>query len=287
VGVDIHREDSKDAVKVSRNAYAKAKAGAYDVLIVDTSGRLQVDDDLMKELERIKAEVKPDESLLVADAMTGQNAADIAKTFDERIGITGVVLSKFDSDARGGAALSVKTVTGKPIKFVGVGEKPEGLEPFYPDRVASRILGMGDIVSLVEKAQATIDQEEAIELQDKMAKETFNFQDYLDQIRRMRKMGSIKGMLDMLPGLSGQVSDDQIDEAEMKREEAIILSMTKKERGNPIMIGPGRRTRIARGSGTSSAEVSRFLKKFEKTRIMMRKMAKNKKLQGQLMGQGR
>lgn len=286
VGVDIYREESKDAVKAAKAAYAKAKAGAYDTLIVDTAGRLQIDDALMGELAKIKAEVRPDESLLVADAMTGQSAADVAKAFDEKIGVTGVVLSKYDSDARGGAALSVKTVTGKPVKFVGVGEKPDGLEPFYPDRVAQRILGMGDIVSLVEKAQATIDQEEAAELQRKMAKETFDFQDYLDQIRRVRKMGSLKSMLEMMPGLAGQVGDGDVDEAQIKVEEAIILSMTKKERGNPIMIGPSRRGRIARGSGTSSAEVNRFLKKFEKTRVMMRKVAKNKKLQGQLMGGG-
>jgi signal recognition particle subunit SRP54 len=286
VGVDIYRDEPKDAVKAAKAAYARAKAGAYDTLIVDTSGRLQIDEELMAELARIKAEVKPDESLFVADSMTGQSAADVAKAFDEKIGITGVVLTKFDSDARGGAALSVKTVTGKPVKFIGVGEKPDGLEPFYPERVASRILGMGDIVSLVEKAQANIDQEEAEELQRKMAKETFDFQDYLDQIRRVRKMGSIKSMIEMMPGLAGQVGDQDVDEDEMKREEAIILSMTAKERGNPMMIGQSRRGRIARGSGTSSADVNHFLKKFEKTRIMMRKVAKNKKLQGQLMGGG-
>jgi signal recognition particle subunit SRP54 len=284
IGVDVHAEDSKDPIKVSRNAHARARKELYDVLVVDTAGRLQIDDDLMAELSKVKAEVKPDEVLLVADAMTGQAAADICKAFDEKIGITGVILSKFDSDARGGAALSVKTVSGKPIKFLGTGEKPDGLEPFYPERMAGRILGMGDVVSLVEKAQETMKEEEAEELRDKMVSATFSLEDYLDQIRRMRKMGSMKSMLDMLPGLAGKVSDEDIDEAGMKREEAIILSMTRKERVNLMMMGPSRRARIARGSGTSVAEVSRFLKKFEKTRTMMKRVAKDKKLQGQLMG---
>jgi len=284
IGVDVHAEEARDPVKAARSAYARAKAELHDVLIVDTAGRLQIDDALMAELQRIKAEVKPDEVLLVADSMTGQAAADICKAFDERIGVSGVILSKFDSDARGGAALSVKTVSGKPIKFIGVSEKPEGLEPFYPERMAGRILGMGDVVSLVEKAQTAMKAEEAEELRDKMASETFSLEDYLDQIRRMRKMGSLKGMLDMLPGLAGQVSEEDIDEAGLRREEAIILSMTRKERMNVVILGPSRRARVARGSGTSVAEVNRFLKKFEKTRGMMKRMAKDKKLQGRLLG---
>ncbi len=281
IGVDVYKEEgAKDPVKVAAAARDKAKRELYDLLIVDTTGRLQIDEGMMAELARVRDAVKPDESLLVADAMTGQAAVDIAKTFDEKIGISGVILSKFDSDTRGGAALSLKSVTGKPVKFVGTSEKPDGLEPFYPERVAGRILGMGDIVSLVEKAQETIDVAEAQELQKKMSNETLNLQDYLDQIRRVRKMGSLKSIADMIPGMQGQFDESQIDEGEMKREEAIILSMTKKERSNHLIIGPTRRARIARGSGSSVAEVARLIKKFEKSRTMMKKMAKDKRFQG-------
>ena len=284
IGVDVHREQGSDPIAIARNALAKAKKELYDTVIVDTTGRMQLDEAMMVELVRMRDLVKPDEALLVADAMTGQSAVDIAKTFDERVGLTGVILSKFDSDARGGAALSLKTITGKPIKFVGVSERPDGLEPFYPDRVASRILGMGDVVSLVEKAQATIEQGEAEALEKKLANESFTLQDYLDQIRRVRKMGSIKSIVEMMPGLAGQISDDQINEDDMKREEAILLSMTRKERINHLIIGPTRRSRIARGSGTSVAEVARLLKKFEKSRLMMKKVVKNKKMAAQFMG---
>jgi signal recognition particle subunit SRP54 len=286
VGVDVYKEEGcKDAVKVASGALAKAKRELYDLLIVDTAGRLQVDEELMAELARVRDAVKPLETLLVADSMTGQAAADIAKSFDEKIGLTGVILSKFDSDARGGAALSVKSVTGKPIKFIGTSEKMEGLESFFPERIASRILGMGDVVSLVEKAQAVFDEKEAAELERKMSEEGLTLEDYLAQIQNMKKMGSMKGIIDMLPGLAGQVSEEQIDEAGVKREEAMLRSMTKKERQNHLIIGPTRRTRIAKGSGTSVAEVNRLLKKFEKTRLMMKKMTKNKKYQQQLMGQ--
>jgi signal recognition particle subunit SRP54 len=284
IGVDVHREQGADPLPIARNALAKAKKELYDTVIVDTTGRMQLDEAMMVELVRMRDLVKPDEALLVADAMTGQSAVDIARTFDERVGLTGVILSKFDSDARGGAALSLKTITGKPIKFVGVSERPDGLEPFYPDRVASRILGMGDVVSLVEKAQATIEQGEAEALEKKLANESFTLQDYLDQIRRVRKMGSIKSIVDMMPGMAGQISDDQINEDDMKREEAILLSMTRKERTNHLIIGPTRRSRIARGSGTSVAEVARLLKKFEKSRLMMKKVVKNKKMAAQFMG---
>jgi signal recognition particle subunit SRP54 len=289
VGVDVYREEGKDAVKVAKNALEKARRELYDVLIVDTAGRLQVDEALMDELGRVRDAVRPLESLLVADSMTGQAAADIAKTFDERIGITGVILSKFDSDARGGAALSLKSVTGKPVKFIGTSEKPDGLEPFYPDRIASRILGMGDIVSLVEKAQGLFDQKQAAELERKIAKETLTLEDYLEQLRSMKKMGSMKGLLEMLPGLSGQIDEDKIDETGLKREEAILSSMTRKERGNHLIIGPSRRTRIAKGSGTSVAEVNRLLKKFEKSRLMMKKMSKgaNRAQMEKLLGQQR
>ena len=275
IGVPVYKEEgAKDPVKVYKAALDLARKNLYDTLIVDTTGRLQIDQDMMTELVRLRDAAKPDELLLVADAMTGQSAVDIAKTFDEQIGLTGVILTKFDSDTRGGAALSLKTITGKPLKFVGVGEKPEDFEPFYPDRIASRILGMGDIVSLVEKAQQVVNQEEAAALQKKMLSEDFTLQDWLDQLRAVKKMGSLQSMLEMLPGMAGQISEEDLNKADMKRQEAIICSMTKKERQNYLIIGPSRRARIARGSGTSVAEVARLIKKFEKMRTMMKKVAK-------------
>ncbi|MDR0290444.1 MAG: signal recognition particle protein [Treponema sp.] len=275
IGVPVHREEgAKDSVKVYRNAIAWAKQNLIDTLIIDTTGRLQIDEPMMAELSRLKDAAQPDEMLLVADAMTGQSAVDIAKTFDEKIGLTGVVLTKFDSDTRGGAALSLKTITGKPLKFTGTGEKPEDFEPFYPERMAGRILGMGDVVTLVEKAQEVIDQKEALELQNKMAKENFTLEDWLAQLRSVKKMGSIQSMLEMIPGMQGKISEEDIDKADLKRQEAIISSMTRKERANHLIIGPPRRSRIARGSGTSVAEVARLIKKFEKMRVMMKKMAK-------------
>lgn len=284
IGVDVYRGSGSDPLVIAQEAMAKAKKELYDTLIVDTTGRMQVDEAMMDELVRMRDLTRPDEALLVADSMTGQSAVDIAKAFDERIGISGVVLTKFDSDARGGAALSLKSVTGKPIKFVGVSERPDGLEPFYPDRVASRILGMGDVVSLVEKAQSTIDQAEAEALEKKMATESFTLEDYLDQLRRIKKMGSIKSIVEMMPGLAGQVTDEQLDKEDLKHEEAILLSMTRKERRNHLIIGPTRRSRIARGSGTSVAEVGRLIKKFEKSRLMMKKVVKNKKAAERMMG---
>ena len=275
IGIPVHKEDgAKDSVKVYQNAHAWAKQNMIDTLIIDTTGRMQIDEPMMQELSNLKNAAKPDEMLLVADSMTGQAAADIAKTFDEKIGLTGVILSKFDSDTRGGAALSLKTVTGKPLKFTGTGEKPEDFEPFHPERIAGRILGMGDVVSLVEKAQEVIDQKEALELQKKMEKENFTLDDWLNQIRSLKKMGSLQKMLEMIPGMQGQISEDDIDKAELKQQEAILSSMTIKERNNHLIIGPPRRSRIARGSGTSVAEVARLLKKFEKMRGMMKKMAK-------------
>lgn len=264
----------------------RARREGFDTLIVDTAGRLQIDEPLMQELMRVRDAVQPVESLLVADAMTGQSAVDIARAFDERIGVTGVILTKFDSDTRGGAALSLKSITGKAIKFIGVSERLDGLEPFYPDRIANRILGMGDIVSLVEKAQQVYDQKEALELERKISQESFTLQDYLEQIQKVKKMGSVKSMLEMIPGLAGQIDEDQINLDEMKHEEAILLSMTKKERLNHLIIGPSRRSRIARGSGTSVAEVNRLLKKFEKSRTMMKKMVKNKGAMSKLFGGG-
>jgi len=275
VGIPVYKEDgAKDSVKVYQNALSWANKNMIDTVIIDTTGRMQIDEPMMQELSRLKNIVNPDEMLLVADSMTGQAAADIAKTFDEKVGLTGVILSKFDSDTRGGAALSLKTVTGKPLKFTGTGEKPEDFEPFYPERIAGRILGMGDVVSLVEKAQEVIDQKEALELQKKMEKENFTLDDWLNQIRSLKKMGSLQKMLEMIPGMQGQISEDDIDKEELKHQEAILSSMTLKERNNHLIIGPPRRSRIARGSGTSVAEVARLLKKFEKMRGMMKKMAK-------------
>jgi signal recognition particle subunit SRP54 len=275
IDVPVYKEEgAKDPVKVFRDALDWAKKNLADTMIVDTTGRLQIDQPMMEELDRLKNAAKPDELLLVADSMTGQSAVDIAKTFDEKIGLTGVILTKFDSDTRGGAALSLKTVTGKSLKFVGTGEKLEDFEPFHPDRIAGRILGMGDVVSLVEKAQEVIDQKEAAELQKKMEKESFTLDDWLNQIRSVKKMGSLKKMLDMIPGMAGQISEEDLDREDLKSQEAILSSMTRKERANHLIIGPSRRSRIARGSGTSSGEVARLIKKFEKMRGMMKKMAK-------------
>ena len=284
IDIPVYKEDTKDAVRVAQNAVIYARKNSFDTVIVDTAGRLQIDEAMMQEIAAVKKAVNPVETILVADAMTGQNAAEVAKAFDEQAGLTGVILTKFDSDARGGAALSLKTVTGKPILYVGVGEKIEDFEPFYPDRIAGRILGMGDIVSLVEKAQENIDAEEAARLQKKMATETFTLSDMLDQLENVEKMGSIESMLDMMPGLAGQISAEDIDKAGFKRQKAIIQSMTLKERENHYIIGPPRRKRIAKGSGTSVAEVNKLLKQFEKTRQTMRKVAKSKGLQARLMG---
>lgn len=262
----------------------------YDTVIIDTSGRLEIDEQMMKKIQAVKKAAKPDECILVADAMTGQAAVDIAKVFHEQLELTGVILSKFDSDARGGAALSIKSMTGTPIKFIGTGEKLAELEPFYPERIATRILGMGDVLSLVEKAQEAIDIQEAEELQEKMIRETFTLEDYLDQFRRVRKMGSLQSLLEMIPGARGAIDESQIDGEEMKREEAIILSMTLAERRNHRIVGPSRRKRIARGSGTAVYDVNKLLKKFEKTRLMMKKVSKNKKAQAAFlsqMGQGK
>lgn len=281
IGVPVFKENSKDAVKNAEAALAYAKKNQYDTLIVDTAGRLQIDEDMMAELVKIKKAVSPDEILLVADAMTGQNAVDIAKTFDEQLELSGVILTKFDSDARGGAALSLKTITGKPILFIGTGEKTEDFEPFHPERIASRILGMGDIVSLVEKAQNTVDQEEAERLQKRMMKNEFTLEDMLLQFQQVKKMGSMQSLIDMIPGMANQ----NVDMSGMKRQEAIILSMTKKERANHLIIGPSRRKRIAAGSGTSVAEVNKLIKQFEKTKLTMKKLTRNKGMQNRMMSQ--
>ena len=272
----------KNPVRVAREAVATARHELYDTVILDTSGRMHLDESLMKEIRDIADAVHPDETLFVADAMTGQNAVTIAQEFEEKVGISGVILSKFDSDTRGGAALSLKSVVGKPLKFIGTGEKPEDLEVFHPDRIAQRILGMGDVVSLVEKAQQIYDEEEAEKLARKMQKNTFDLQDYLDQLEGMNKMGSIDKILEMIPGAKGNISEDDIDMKEFEIQKAIIKSMTKFERSNYRVIGPSRRKRIAKGSGTSVADVNRLLKTFEKQKNMLRKLMTNKKLQAQL-----
>lgn len=284
-GIPVYHEDDGKSVEVAKNALTHAKKEGKDTVILDTTGRLHIDEGMMDEIEAVSEAVSPDETILVADAMTGQNAANIAKEFHGRLGLTGVILSKFDSDTRGGAALSVKTVTGTPIKYIGVGEKLEDIEPFFPERIASRILGMGDVVSLVEKAQETIDEKEAEKLQQKMQSATFTLEDYLEQFQRVKKMGSIDKLIKMIPGAQANISEDDIDQEEIKHEEAIILSMTKPERQNHRIIGPSRRKRIARGSGTSVFDVNKLLKKFEKTRLMMKKAMKNKKYQAQMMSQ--
>lgn len=284
INVPVYFEDgAKDAVKVCKNALTYAKKNALDTVIVDTAGRLQIDEDMMAELIAIKKALNPQETILVADSMTGQSAVDIAKAFDEQLSLSGVILTKFDSDARGGAALSLKTITEKPILFIGTGEKTEDFEPFHPERIASRILGMGDIVSLVEKAQQIVDEEEAKKMQEKMARNEFTLDDMLLQFESVNKMGSVSSILDMIPGLSGQIDESKLDLSGMKRQKAIIQAMTAKERRNYLIIGPSRRKRIAKGSGTSVSEVNKLLKQFEKTRLTMKKLTKNKGMQAKLM----
>lgn len=286
IGVLVYKENgASNAVKVSQNAVSYAKKNGFDTIIVDTAGRLQIDESMMQELVSMKKALNPVETVLVADSMTGQNAVDIAKSFDEQLGLTGVILTKFDSDARGGAALSLRSITGKPILFIGTGEKTEDFEPFHPDRIASRILGMGDVVSLVEKAQQTVDAQEAERMQKKMMRNEFTLQDMLDQLQSVEKMGSMSQILDMMPGLAGQISEDQIDKAGMKHQKAIIQSMTLKERRNHLIIGPARRKRIAKGSGTSVQEVNKLIKQFEKTKLAMKKLTRNRGMQAKLMQQ--
>ena len=284
IGVPVYKENSKDAVKNAKEAVDFAKKNGYDTIIIDTAGRLQIDQQMMDELVKIKKVTEPVEVLLVADSMTGQNAVDIAKSFDEQLGLTGVILTKFDSDARGGAALSLKTITGKPILFIGTGEKTEDFEVFHPDRIASRILGMGDVVSLVEKAQETVDAEQALKLQKKMARNEFTLQDMLEQFQSVKKMGNMQSIIDMIPGMSG-VDASAMDMGGMKKNEAIIQSMTYKERMNHLIIGPSRRKRIAKGSGTSVADVNKLLKQFEKTKLMMKKVSRNRGMQNKMMNQ--
>ncbi len=282
IDVPVYSEDKKDAVKNAKSCLDYARKNNFDTVIIDTAGRLQIDEAMMGELVKIKKITDPVEVILVADSMTGQNAVDIAKSFDEQLGLTGVILTKFDSDARGGAALSLKTITQKPILYIGTGEKTEDFEQFHPERIASRILGMGDIVSLVEKAQETVDEEKALKLQKKLSRNEFTLQDMLEQLQQVKKMGSMQSIMEMMPGMANMAG--QVDMGGMKHQEAIIQSMTYKERLNHLIIGPSRRKRIAKGSGTSVAEVNKLIKQFEKTKLLLKKVTINKGLQGSLMG---
>lgn len=282
IGVPVFlEEDEKDAVKIAKDALKKAKEENYDVLIIDTAGRLHIDEELLEEAKRIKEETNPDEVLFVIDAMTGQESVNIAKAFNEAVGMTGIVLTKMDSDARGGVALSVKGVTGKPIKFAGVGEKIEDFQPFYPDRVASRILGMGDIVSLVEKAQEVIDEKEALSMQEKLLSGEFTLEDFRKQLQMIQRLGPLQQVIRMIPGLGSQKIlkqlEEVIDDKKLKRIEAIINSMTPEERRNHAIINASRKRRIARGSGTSVKEVDALLKQFVQMKMAMKQMRKMQK----------
>ena len=271
VGVPVYSEpESKDVVSIANNAIREAKAKSYDVVIVDTAGRLAVDEEMMNEIETLKNAINPNETLFVVDSMTGQDAVNTAKEFNDRLDFDGVVLTKLDGDTRGGAALSIRTVVTKPIKFVGTGEKMEAIDVFHPSRMADRILGMGDIVSLVERAQEQFDEEEARRLQRKIQKNKFDFNDFLGQIEQIKKMGNLKDLAAMIPGVGKAIKDVDIDDNAFKGIEAIIKSMTPKERTNPEILNQSRRMRIAKGSGTNIQEVNRLIKQFDQTRKMMK-----------------
>ena len=268
--------EEKDPVKIAREGVQEAKAKGYDTVIVDTAGRLAVDEELMNEIAAIKAAINPDDTLFVVDAMTGQDAVNTAKEFNDRLDYEGVVLTKLDGDTRGGAALSIRTVVDKPIMFVGTGEKMEALDVFHPERMADRILGMGDIVSLVERAQEQFDEKEALKLQRKIQKNQFDFNDFLAQIQQIKKMGNLKDLASMIPGVGKALKDVEIDDNAFKGIEAIILSMTPKERQHPEILNQSRRTRIAKGSGTNIQEVNRLVKQFDQTRKMMKMVTGSK-----------
>lgn len=277
-GADVFEKGQGNPVRIAAEAVEHAKKYGYDTVIVDTAGRLHIDEALMEELENITKAIRVDEILLTVDSMTGQDAVNVAKTFNERLELTGVVLTKLDGDTRGGACLSIKAVTGKPIKFASVGEKLTDLEPFYPDRMANRILGMGDVLSLIEKAQEAVSEEQMEKMERKFKSNSFTLDDYLEQFAMLKKMGGAKSLLNMLQGMGTKVkiSDGDIDERKIERTKAIILSMTKKERNDPSIINYSRKTRIAKGSGTTIQEINQLLKQFEQTKQMM-KMMKNKR----------
>ena len=276
-GVPVYEMGQGDPVEIARKAVLHARDYGNDILILDTAGRLHIDEELMDELRRIKEAVQPQEILLVIDAMTGQDAVNVAKSFDETLGIDGTILTKLDGDTRGGAALSVRAVTGKPIKFVGTGEKLDNLEPFYPDRMASRILGMGDVLTLIEKAQSTVDEQKAMEMAKKLKEQNFDMNDLLEQMQQIKQMGSLSQVISMFPG-AGKISEEETaaGEAQLKKTEAIINSMTKRERERPAIINPSRKRRIAAGSGTKVEDVNRLLKQFEQMQKMMKMMGSSK-----------
>ena len=273
-GVEVFEKGQGDPVAIAREAVERARYYGMDPVIIDTAGRLHIDENLMQELRDVKAAVKPQEILLVVDAMTGQDAVTVADTFNSNLGIDGVILTKLDGDTRGGAAISVRAVTGKPIKFAGIGEKLDGIEPFHPDRMASRILGMGDVMSLIEKAQDTFDEQAAIDLTRKMRTNSFTLEDYLEQMQQVSKMGSIRDVLGMIPGMSGKINDADIDEEKIAKAQArnmaIIRSMTRMERRNPDILNASRKRRVAAGSGTTVQEVNLLLKQFDQARSMMK-----------------
>ena len=276
LNIPVHaNEASKDVVHIAKQALNVAMSKMNDVIILDTAGRLHIDEELMQELKDIKSNVKPHEILLVVDSMTGQDAVNVATSFNENIGIDGVILTKLDGDTRGGAALSVKEVTSRPIKFAATGEKLNDIEVFHPERMASRILGMGDILSVIEKAEESFDAEQAIKLKEKLRKQEFDLDDYLTQLRQIKKMGSFSGLLNMIPGMN-QLKDVKVDDKEFVKIEAIICSMTKKERRNPKILNGSRRLRIAKGSGTTVQDINKFMKSFEMTQTMMKKMKSQK-----------
>ena len=282
VGVPVFEKGQGDPVEISKQAVALAKDQGYDYVIIDTAGRLHIDRELMEELQNVKAAVHPHEILLVVDAMTGQDAVTVASTFDEALGITGVMLSKLDGDARGGAALSIRAATGKPIKFIGTGEKLDMIEPFHPDRMASRILGMGDMLTLIEKAEQSFDQKKALEAAERLKSNRFTLSDYLDQMAQLKNMGDLESIMGMIPGMDSKaLKGAKIDEKAMARQEAIILSMTQAERNNPSILNSSRKKRIAAGSGTSVVDVNRLLKQFEAVQQLTKQLSgKNmKKLQ--------
>lgn len=287
IGVEVFsNKEEKNPVKIAEAAIAHARSKNFNVVIVDTAGRLAVDEQMMQEIAAVKSAIKPSETLFVVDAMTGQDAVNTAKAFNERLNFDGVVLTKLDGDTRGGAAISIKSVVNKPIKFVGTGEKMDALDLFYPERMADRILGMGDVVSLVERAQENYDEEKARKLQRKIAKNEFNFDDFLDQIQQIKKMGNVKDLMGMIPGMGKAMKGLDIDDDAFKGVEAIIRSMTAEERENHKILDGSRRKRIARGSGTDIAEVNRLVKQFEETRKMMQLMSNKKNMAGLMRQMG-
>lgn len=286
-GVPVFEKGTADPVEIARDAIKLARDQGYDYVLLDTAGRLHIDEELMDELKRVKAEIKPHEILLLIDAMTGQDAVNVATAFNEALGVDGLVLTKLDGDTRGGAALSARAVTGKPIKFIGTGEKLGDLDAFHPDRMASRILGMGDVLSLIEKAETTLDEKKAMELEAKLRKNKFDLNDLLNQLREMKKMGNLKEMLAMLPGVGKQLNDVEIDERQFDRTQAIILSMTPAEREKPDLINPSRKRRIAAGCGMQVEDVNRLLKQYRDMQRMFKQfsgkgMRKKMRRMGQL-----